>query len=89
MQIIDLEWAKWILEQKCGISRSDADTVRVVRCKDCRHWGRQVEGNTACCYAWSRHGTVRTQAAQWCSYGELSKEYDNDQSEEQQCGDQL
>lgn len=46
------------------------DWMPVTRCKDCKHWGKHIEGNCAICDAWSRLGTVMTQMNQWCCYGE-------------------
>lgn len=45
------------------------DWIPVTRCKDCKHWGKHIEGNRAICDAWSRFGTVMTHKTQWCCYG--------------------
>ena len=44
-----------------------ADAVEVVRCKDCRHWQKSVDGVTTWCPMLM---DKKTKADDFCSYGE-------------------
>lgn len=47
-----------------------ADVVEVVRCKDCKNWGKPRQNNDAVCYVLSRFGSFYTYGRQWCCFGE-------------------
>ena len=43
------------------------DVVKVVRCKDCKHYGRNLENDTYCS---SVNGMTDPEEDDFCSYGE-------------------
>ena len=55
----------------CGLFMNYENTVEVVRCKDCKHWGGVIYGGR--CKQWSAPlagVTHFTSADDFCSYGE-------------------
>lgn len=49
-----------------------ADVVKVVRCKDCKHWGGITFGNI--CRRWTGLNVKNcTKPTDFCSYGELKE----------------
>ena len=47
----------------------DAPTIDIVHCGECKMWMSEH-----LCQWWSRYGTVETDAADFCSYGEREGE---------------
>lgn len=69
-EIIDAQQSRIEELEKQQEDTSNIGVLKVVRCKDCKHWGRNVVGNSAICSAWGRY----SQMAQWCSFGERKEE---------------
>ena len=55
----------------------DSDAVPVVRCRDCKHFKRNLENDTYCS---SVNGLTDPEEDDFCSYGERKEGADNDQA---------
>jgi hypothetical protein len=57
---------------QCGCFKDKANFVKVVMCKDCKHWGGITFGNI--CRRWTGLNVKNcTKPTDFCSYGELKE----------------
>lgn len=60
------------IERQERVIRASERFLGLVRCKDCRWWGGDLETihNNHLCHNWSKFGSINTGADDFCSHGE-------------------
>ena len=73
---IDAEWLKLALELFRVVDLSDAPSIEIIRCGECKWYGNEQKKIYECCTYWAQNGGVLVpmNADDFCSYGEREGE---------------
>jgi hypothetical protein len=67
----DGEWSDGVTLQSVIRRMPTIDAVKVIRCKDCKHYQEWDDGNPSTCRMWTDQWDMPTEPNGYCHYGEL------------------